>query len=122
VKDDGDPISYQGVAKGTPMLTSSGHQFDTLEHVLQVPGEDLFDGIVVAAEAGLRFVDRDQVAEITTRCVRCDLDDAAARALPQPDGPPIYRVDALQYSGPSLHDRLGRLFRRPRWIDGDEKN
>jgi hypothetical protein len=28
----------------------------------------------------------------------------------------VYRVDALADSGQSLHDILGRLFRRPHWI------
>jgi hypothetical protein len=30
-------------------------------------------------------------------------------------GPPVYRVDALQYSGRELRDCLGRLFGRPHW-------
>jgi hypothetical protein len=27
----------------------------------------------------------------------------------------VYRVDALQDTGHSFHDTLGRLFRRPHW-------
>jgi hypothetical protein len=34
----------------------------------------------------------------------------------------VYRVDALADSGNSLHDVLGRLFRRPRWTrEGDQR-
>jgi hypothetical protein len=51
---------------GTPVQTSDGHTFGTVEHVLQDPELDLFDGIVVSIHHGLRFVDRDQIEEITT--------------------------------------------------------
>jgi len=30
-------------------------------------------------------------------------------------GTPVYRVDALEDTGKSFHDVLGRLFRRPHW-------
>lgn len=113
--DEATPIAYTGLAKGTPMLTRSGRRFGTVEHVLQVPEEDLFDGIVTATERGLRFVDADQISEITTAWVRCDLTDAQAGELPAPDSPPVYSVDALADIGGSLHDRLGRLFHRPHW-------
>jgi hypothetical protein len=109
-------ISYQAVPAGVPVLTATGHEIGTLEHVLQIPEEDLFDGLVVATKDGLRFVDADQVQVITTSYVRSTLDDDAARHLPAPDGPPVYRVDAIEDTGQSLHDRLGRLFRRAHWI------
>ncbi|MGH3322061.1 MAG: hypothetical protein ACRDN9_18180 [Streptosporangiaceae bacterium] len=112
---DAMPIAYTALEKGTPVLAESGRQFGTVEHVLQVPEEDLFDGIAVATPRGLRFVDADQVGEITTAYVRCRLTDEQADALPAPDGAPVYSVDALQDVGRSLHDRIGRLFRRPRW-------
>jgi len=40
-------VSYQGVTPGVPVLTRDGEQFGILEHVLEVPEEDVFDGIVV---------------------------------------------------------------------------
>jgi hypothetical protein len=116
---DDDVISYQAVPTGVPVLTSSGQEIGTLEHVLQIPEEDLFDGLVVATAAGLRFVDADQVQVITTSYVRSTLDDAAAAQLPAPGGAPVYHVDALQDTGQSLGDRLGRLFRRARWLSDD---
>ncbi len=109
-------ISYQAVPAGVPVLTATGHEIGTLEHVLQIPEEDLFDGLVVATKDGLRFVDADQVQVITTSYVRSTLDDDAAAHLPAPDGAPVYHVDALQDTGANLGDRLGRLFRRARWI------
>ena len=113
--DDG-PISYQAAVPGTPVLSSSGTEIGTLEHVLEVPELDVFDGIVIATQGGLRFIDADAVQQITRSSIRCRLDDAQAGQLPPPDGPPVYRVDALADTGNSMHDILGRLFRRPRWI------
>jgi hypothetical protein len=113
---DETPISYEAAVLGTPVLSSSGAEIGTLQHVLEVPDLDLFDGIVITTKDGLRFIDADQVGVITRSQIRCQLDDAQASDLPAPDGPPVYRVDALADTGESLHDRLGRLFRRPRWI------
>ena len=53
---------------------------------------------------------------ITASYIRTSLDQSQAKLLPAPDGPPVYRVNALEDSGDSMHDRLGRLFRRPHWI------
>jgi hypothetical protein len=108
-------VSYQAAVPGTPVLTSSGKEIGTLEHVLEVPSLDLFDGIVVATEWGLRFIDADQVDLITVRHIRCRLDDAEAARLSPPDGTAVYRVSALDEIGDSLHERLGRMFRRPHW-------
>ena len=110
-----DAISYKAAVVGTPVLSTSGAQIGTLEHVLEIPDLDLFDGIVIATHAGLRFIDADQIREITRSHIQSSLDDSQASQLPPPDGPPVYRVDALQYTGHSFHDVLGRLFRRPHW-------
>jgi hypothetical protein len=115
--DEDDPaVSYQAAVTGSPVLTSAGSEIGTLEHVLQVPELDLFDGIVVSTGSGLRFIDADQVGLITRRYIRCSIDDAQAAQLPPPDGgSPVYRADALVDSGSSLHDIFGRLFKRPHW-------
>ncbi len=118
---DDEPISYQAAARGTPVLSSAGTKIGTLEHVLEVPEVDVFDGIVIATDGGLRFIDADLVLQITRSHIRCDVSDAQAKRLPPPDGPPVYRVDALAGTGHSLHDILGRLFRRPHWIREDRR-
>ena len=110
-----DAISYKAAVVGTPVLSTSGAQIGTLEHVLEIPDLDVFDGIVIATHTGLRFIDADQIREITRSHIQSSLDDSQASQLPPPDGPPVYRVDALQYTGHSFHDVLGRLFRRPHW-------
>jgi hypothetical protein len=118
-------VSYQGVPPGVPVLTRDGVQFGILEHVLEVPEEDLFDGIVVWTGAGgwldrriqrdlsrgeasaarrlellqpqhLRFVDADQVSAITSAYIRCDLDAAQATALPPPaSDAPVFYANAI---------------------------
>ena len=118
---DETAISYQAAVRGTPVLSSTGKQIGTLEHVLEVPEVDVFDGIVITTKAGLRFIDADYVQRITPSHIFCSLDDSQARQLPPPDGTPVYRVDALQDSGHSLHDVLGRLFRRPHWTREDDR-
>ena len=138
-------VSYEAVTPGVPVLTRDKEQFGILEHVLEVPQLDLFDGIVVwvgggaftdreiqkelskghqAAARGLehashsgslRFVDADKIAAITAGYIRCDLDRSGVGLLAPPDGTPVYHVNMLGETGPALHDRIGRMFRRPHW-------
>jgi len=113
---DDAAISYEAAVLGTPVLTSTGSEIGTLEHVLEVPELDVFDGLVVATSGGLRFIDADQVQVITRSQIRTSLDDAQASQLAPPAGPPVYHVDALADSGHNLHDVLGRMFGRGHWI------
>jgi len=81
-EDGGAPIAYSALQKGVPVISRSGHQFGTLERVLEVPEADIFHGIVVATADGLRFVDRDHVERITTSQINCALSDEQAAELP----------------------------------------
>jgi hypothetical protein len=118
--DEEQSISYLALTVGTPVLSSDGNEFGKVHHVMQIPRLDLFDGISVKTRHGLRFVDRDQIAEITTAAVHCALTDDEAAALPKPDGPPAVELDLARDEGPSLSARLGRLFGRPHWKDVDQ--
>jgi hypothetical protein len=118
--DEGRPISYEALAVGTPVVTSAGTEFGKVHHVLQIPELDLFDGISVKTRHGLRFVDRDQIAEITTMVVRCTLSDQEATTLPPPTGPPVLELDVGHDEGHSLTARLGRFFGRSHWKNIDE--
>ena len=123
--DDEFPVSYQGVTPGVPVLTRDREQFGILEHVLEVPELDVFDGIVVWVGHGgvaewriqrelsaghrtmarflenitragdLRFVDADQIAAITATYIRCDLDRSGVDRLPPPGGPPVLYANAI---------------------------
>ena len=117
--DEGRPISYLALTVGTPVCTCTQAQFGTVEHVLQIPELDLFDGLAVSTKHGLRFVDRDQITEITTTVVRCSLTDQEAAALPPPEGTVVLRPDFARDEGSSLTARLGRLFGRPHWKEVD---
>jgi hypothetical protein len=113
--DDQTAISYQAAVPGTPVFSSSGTEIGTLEHVLQVPELDVFDGIVITTGGGLRFIDADHVEQFSTASVRCAISDAEASQLPPPNGTEVYHVNVLTETGDSLHERLGRMFGRPHW-------
>jgi len=113
--DDGQPVSYMGLPIGAAVLSSTDTQFGTVEHVLQIPELDIFDGIAVMTKHGLRFVDRDQITDITTTLVRCSLTDEEAAALPAPEGTLVLHPDTAHDEGPSLSARFGRLFGRQHW-------
>jgi hypothetical protein len=108
-------VSHRAAVPGTPVLTRAGTEIGTLEHVLEVPREDLFDGLVVATEWGLRFIDASEVELITVRHVRSRLDDEQAARLPPPQGTVVYAVSSMDEIGEALDERLGQMFCRPRW-------
>ena len=107
---------------GTPVLSSTGAEFGTVEHVLQIPEEDLFDGIAVKTKHGLRFVDRDQITDITTTLVRRALTDEEAADLPAPKGTLVLHPDTARDQGPSLSARFGRLFGREKWNELEQSD
>jgi hypothetical protein len=119
MQDDARRISYQALGKGVPVRASGGEVIGTVEHVLEVPELDVFDGIVVNTSDGLRFADADQIAEITDRYVVLRLPAGDAERLGRPDGPAVYRADPSKHAGGSLHDWFGRRFGRPHWKRDD---
>jgi hypothetical protein len=108
-------ISYQALGKGVPVRASGGEQVGTVEHVLQVPELDVFDGIVLATGDGLRFADADQVADITDQYVTLTLPATEAGRLGRPEGPDVFHADPTEHAGVSLHDWFGRMFGRAHW-------
>lgn len=113
--DEPTPIAYTALPKGVPVQTGDADEIGTVEQVLSVPEEDLFDGIVIETSGGHRFVDADQVATITTAYVRTTLDSQQARDLPAPGGAAVYRADPTEDAGRGWKDRLGRLFGKGSW-------
>jgi hypothetical protein len=144
VSDDELAVSYQGVTPGVPVLTRDGEQFGILEHVLEVPELDVFDGIVVWVGHGglmewriqrdlssghrsaarllenisrsgdLRFVEADQIAAITVASIRCDLDRSDVGRLPRPQGAPVYYANAIDQARPASW-HYGSMFGRAHW-------
>ena len=120
--DDGRPISYLALGVGTPVVSTTGAQFGAVEHVLQVPEEDLFDGIVVkVGHNQMRYVERDQITDITTTRVRCDIADDAVASLPAPDGTLVLHPDLAYGEGHSLSARYARAFGRLRWKELEKR-
>lgn len=115
VNDDAQPVSYEGVPVGVPLLSSTGQPFGTLEKVLEIPSEDLFDGVIVNTDHGRRFVDRDQISEITTEYIKCDLDDATASSLPEPSGTAAFDANAGYGEGNTFREWVHRTFGHGGW-------
>lgn len=113
--DGAEPVSYEGVPLGVPMLSSTGQQFGTLEKVLEIPSEDLFDGMIVKTAGGRRFVDRDQIDEITTEYVKCSLDDTQVANLPEPSGDAAFDADMDYGEGHTFRDWVLRTFGKHGW-------
>jgi hypothetical protein len=104
------PIAYTALQSGTPVQTSDGHPFATVEAVLVDEKVSVFDGIVVQTAEGTRFIDADQISSIYTSCVRTTLTAQQAANLPLPDGSTLVEIKP----GRSLAHRLGRMFGRGR--------
>jgi hypothetical protein len=88
--------------------TSGGEELDTVEHVLQIPELDVFDGIVVTTAGGLRSADADQMADITDRYVVLVLPVEETERLGRPPAPAVCHADPSERAGGSLHDWFGR--------------
>src|SRR3954451_13609780 len=102
------PIAYTALQPGTPVETSDGHPFASVQAVLVDELVSVFDGIVVQTAEGTRFVDADQIASIRTTRVRTTLSAQEARDLPLPDGSNLIDIKPPR----SMADRVARIFRR----------
>ena len=103
-----DPIAYTALQPGTPVHTSDGRAFATVQAVLVDEKVSVFDGIVVQTAEGTRFVDADHVGLIYTSHVGTTLSAEQAANLPLPDGSTVVEIKP----GRSMGARLGRMFGR----------
>jgi uncharacterized protein YrrD len=91
VEDLGLPSSYLELRKGAECFSCDGEKVGKVEHVLAVPEDDIFDGIVLDTSVlpgGHRFVDAEHVEEIFERGVLLKIDRKVAEELPQPSENP----------------------------------
>ena len=102
------PIAYTALQPGTPVQTSDGHPFATVETVLVDEKVSVFDGIVVQTADGTRFIDADQIGSIYTSGVRTTLTAEQAANLPLPEASTLVEIKPPR----SMADRLGRMFGR----------
>jgi sporulation protein YlmC with PRC-barrel domain len=105
-QDDGNPIHYAAVKRGTPVYASDGEQVGVVDEVVDNYREHILDGFVIERTDGeLRFVDAPEVVRTAERAVRLSIDAAAASQLPAPE------KAAPQFS-PRRSGRLGKLLGR----------
>lgn len=107
IPDEGNPIDYATVARGTPIYSSDGVELGRVEVVLDNPEERIFDGIVFKDREGkLRFADAPEVARTAERAVTLAIDAERARELPAPERGNTEFVPDMRTG------RLSRLFSR----------
>jgi hypothetical protein len=101
--DDGYPVHYGAVTRGTPVYASDGQQVGVVDEMVDNFREHILDGFVIEMTSGeLRFVDAPEVARTAERAVRLTIDSAAVAELPTPEkGAPEFT--------PRRAGRLGKL-------------
>jgi hypothetical protein len=105
VTEHGDPISYQALQRGTPVVSSDTFQLGTVERVIDNAKEHIFDGIVMRTDDGLLWVDAPEVARIAERRVTLTIDAGTAeRELTD------YAPGAPEYRANVRGGRLSRFF------------
>jgi hypothetical protein len=101
--DDGYPIHYGAVQRGTPVYAADGQQVGVVDEVVDNFREHILDGFVIEMSNGdLRFVDAPEVSRTAEWAVRLTIDSAAAAQLPTPE------KGAPEFS-PRRSGRLGKL-------------
>jgi len=92
-QDDGYPIHYAAVKRGTPVYAADGEQVGRVDEVIDNFDEHILDGFVIEITDGeLRFVDAPEVAKTAERAVRLTIDSDAAAQLPPPEkAPPSFK-------------------------------
>jgi hypothetical protein len=104
--DEGQPIAYEMLDAGVPVLASDGAQVGTVGAVLQAPEEDIFHGLLINAPGqGLRFVEASAIASIHEHGVDLRIDSAAAAELPPPE-----------HAAPVFDEDPGRQQRWRHWV------
>jgi len=118
MEDLGAPSSYLAIEPGVAVYSSDGKKLGEVEHVLAVPDDDIFDGIVLDTSilsGGHRFADAFEVGEIHERGVVLKIDAEAAEALPEPSANP----GALEAGSDDVEGKPGKLRRAWDLISGD---
>ncbi len=113
--DLGERCAYEVLEPGTPVYSSDGEQIGMVSHVLEVPSEDVFDGIVIETTSGgggHRFVDADEVADIHEHGVVVKRDAQDCRSLPEPtQNPAAMRANMDSVATSRADDLQAKLHR-----------
>lgn len=106
-EDEGDPIGYELLRRGVPVVTADGRRLGEVVKALDNAREHIFDGIVVRTTDGRRvFVDAPEVARIAERRVTLTISLEETRELPGHHGGLLGAVEQ------GTRRRMSRLKRR----------
>jgi sporulation protein YlmC with PRC-barrel domain len=99
--DEGNPIAYQVLERGVPVLSCDGESIGTVDHVVMAPEKDIFHGLVIKLpEHGGRFVPADEVASLHERGVDLRIDSTEVQGLAEPGGgAPVFDEDPGEMKG-----------------------
>jgi sporulation protein YlmC with PRC-barrel domain len=102
-ENDGYPVHYAAVQRGTPVYASDGREVGVVDEMVDNVREHILDGFIIETTDGeLRFVDAPEVARTAERAVRLTIDSAACAELPTPEkGAPEFT--------PRRAGRIGKL-------------
>lgn len=85
-QDHDEPVGYLGLPKGTPVFASDGVRVGKVQKVMHHERERIFDGLVVQADDGRKFVDAPEVGFMSLRQVELEIDSHAFARLSPPSG------------------------------------
>jgi hypothetical protein len=86
--DEGNPIHYMAVPRGTPVYGSDGIEVGRVVEMLDNRRENIFDGVVFRGSDGrTRFADAPEVARTAERAVTLTIDSDQANQLDPPQKP-----------------------------------
>lgn len=108
--EEGQPIHYSAVERGTPVIGSDGAEVARVHQVVDNYREHILDGFVIETpDRVLRFVDAPEVVRTTDGAVILNIDTAAVGDLPPPDkGAPNFKPNR----GGRISRMLGGGWRR----------
>lgn len=111
---DEEPIAYTALTKGTPVVSSTGAELGTVEHVMADDSLDVFDGIVVKNGSDRRFLSADNVGLITTAAVHAKIADASGLEAPHA-GDDTFQDEPDEWDGNGLTHWFAKMFFREHW-------
>jgi hypothetical protein len=107
----GAPRSYLDMNEGVDVISADGEAVGTLTHVLADERMDIFDGIVIEARGGHRFVDAPEVKELRERAVLLTITAAEVERLPAPtENPGVIEHGGAEDSDGPLAQKLRRAW------------
>jgi hypothetical protein len=98
--DEGQPVAYEMLDEGVPVYSTDGEQVGRVRSVLAAPEKDIFHGLLVETDRGIRFAEAAVIASLHERGVDLRLDTQAARNLPEPEHrAPVFTEDPARQQG-----------------------